>query len=105
MVHTCRKSEKIILLEIMPVNPIAYQLIQLQTRRAFLVANLNKLQQHINEIDESIRIISELFNGQLHPRKKTSQPPDIVTESFHVFHQRVRRDPDPNSERIEFRLG
>ena len=88
----------------MPVDLITYHLIQLQTRRAFLVAKLNKLQQHINEIDESIRIINELSNGQLHPQNPPPQPRDIVTESLHVFRQHFGRDPGPN-ERVEFRLG
>ena len=77
----------------MPIDPITYHLIQLQTRRAILVAEQNKLQQHINEIDESIRIISELSNAQ-----------DIVTESLYVFCQQFGRYPDPN-ERVVFRLG
>ncbi len=84
----------------MPIDPITYHLIQLQTRRAILVAEQNKLQQHINEVDESIRIISELSNAQVPP----PQPTNIVTESLHVFRQRFGRDPNPN-ERIEFRLG
>lgn len=88
----------------MPIDPITYHLIQLQTRRAFLVAEQNKLQLHINEIDESIRIISELSSAQLIPQNPPPQPPNIVTESLHVFRQQLGRDPDPN-ERIEFRLG
>jgi dihydroxyacetone kinase-like predicted kinase len=47
-----------------------------------LVAKQNKLQHHIKEIGESIRIISELSNGQLQVHNATPQPPNMVAESL-----------------------
>jgi dihydroxyacetone kinase-like predicted kinase len=73
--------------------------------KPFLVAEQNKLQHHIKEIDESIRIISELSNGQLHVHNATPQPPNMVAESLRVFHQQFGRDPDHRNEMVEFRLG
>jgi hypothetical protein len=60
---------------------------------------------HIKEIDESIRIISELSNGQLHVHNATPQPPNMVAESLRVFRQQFGRDPDHRNEMVEFRLG
>jgi hypothetical protein len=73
--------------------------------KPFLVAEQNKLQHHIKEIDESIRIISELSNGQLHVHNATPQPPNMVAESLRVFRQQFGRDPDHRNEMVEFRLG
>jgi hypothetical protein len=90
----------------MPIDPIITDhLNQLQARRAFLVAKQNNFQPHIKEIDESIRIISELSNGQLHLHNATPQPPNMVAESLRVFRQQFGRDPDHRNEMVEFRLG
>ncbi len=49
------------------IDAITYHILQLQTQRAFLVVEQAKLQHYIDEIDESLHIISELFNGQPSP--------------------------------------
>jgi hypothetical protein len=67
-----------------------------------LVAEQEKLQLQIDEIDQSIQIITECSNIQR--TTPTPQPQDVVTKSLLVFRQRFGRDPVPN-ERVEFRLG
>lgn len=67
----------------MPLEPITYHIIQLQRQHTFLVAAQDKLQCQIDEIDESIHIITELSNVQ--PTTPTPQPPDIIAESLRVF--------------------
>jgi hypothetical protein len=90
----------------MPIDPIITDhLNQLQARRAFLVAEQNKLQHNIKKIDEFIRIVSELSNGQLHVQNATPQPPNMVAELLQVFRQQFGSDPDHRNERVEFRLG
>ena len=87
----------------MPIDPIAYHIIQLQARRAKLVAERDNLNSVIAELDESIRLITLLSNGDQQP-PPTPQPPNIVTESLRVFHQHLGQDP-LRKERVKFRLG
>jgi hypothetical protein len=87
----------------MPIDPLTYHIIQLQARQAKLVAEQDNLNSVIAALDESICLITLLSNGDQRP-PPTPQPPNIVTESLHVFCQYFRPDPLPN-ERVEFRLG